>query len=468
MKKFDLNIEKILEDWEMHHAIREIIANALDEQFLTQTDDVIIAKNSNSWIIRDFGRGLKYSHLTQNENQEKLSNTHVIGKFGIGLKDALATFDRRGANVAIKSKYCRISIEKSPKQGFRDINTLHAKIEEPIDSNFPGTEFELNGVTDDEVEAAKKLFLKFSDDEIIETTRYGQVIKPNGNYSNIYINGVKVSQEEDFLFSYNITKLSTAIKKALNRERSNVGRSAYTASVKQILLSSKKKEVAEIVAKDLTNISKGTAYDELSWIDVQEHAVKILNQAGKYLFITSSDVMQHPDMIDHAKNSKHEVVIIPENLKPKISGTVDLSGNPIIDIKQFIENYNDSFEFNFVAPDQLNNKEKAVYQVTPRILNLFGQMPEKVKEIRISSTMRKNTFDGAETLGCWDHQTEAIVLSRKTLKSLSEYSGTLIHELIHAKTGHEDVTRAFENSLTEKIGDLCSRLLEMHIPGPVR
>jgi hypothetical protein len=25
-KKFDLNIEKILEDWEVYHAIREIIA----------------------------------------------------------------------------------------------------------------------------------------------------------------------------------------------------------------------------------------------------------------------------------------------------------------------------------------------------------------------------------------------------------------------------------------------------------
>lgn len=32
VKKFDLNIERILEDWELYHAIREIIANALDEQ----------------------------------------------------------------------------------------------------------------------------------------------------------------------------------------------------------------------------------------------------------------------------------------------------------------------------------------------------------------------------------------------------------------------------------------------------
>ena len=50
MKKFDLNIEKILEDWEMHHAIREIIANALDEQLLTKTKDVEIVKNNSSWI----------------------------------------------------------------------------------------------------------------------------------------------------------------------------------------------------------------------------------------------------------------------------------------------------------------------------------------------------------------------------------------------------------------------------------
>ena len=36
-KEFDLNIENILENWEVYHAIREIIANALDEQILTDS-----------------------------------------------------------------------------------------------------------------------------------------------------------------------------------------------------------------------------------------------------------------------------------------------------------------------------------------------------------------------------------------------------------------------------------------------
>ncbi len=460
MNKFDLNIEKILENWDMHHAIREIIANALDEQILTKTKDVEIFKNKKSWIIRDFGRGIKYTHLTQNENKEKLSNTRVIGKFGIGLKDSLATFDRRGALVTAKSKHVMISVEKSPKQGFGDISTLHAIINDPTDTNFVGTEFELRGVSDKDIKEAKNLFLKFSGDEIIETTKKGQVIKRSGASGNIYINGVKVAEEENFLFSYNITMLSSSIRKALNRERSNVGRSAYTDSIKKILLSSATKEVAEILAKDLTNISEGTEHDELSWIDVQEHSVKILNQLGKYLFITSFEGMQHPDMINQARDSGHKIITIPENLRQKIKNTNDISGSPITDIDQFTSIYNDSFKFKIINPDKLNKKEKLIYQQTPQILNIFGGQPKKVKDIKISSTMRKDLYSEVQTLGCWDESTNSVVLSRKTLKSISDYSGTLIHELIHAKTGNHDVTREFEESLTEIIGVLCKKLLE--------
>ncbi|MDX2249168.1 MAG: ATP-binding protein [Bacteroidia bacterium] len=459
MKKFDLNIEKILENWEVHHAIRELIANALDEQLLTKTKEVEIFKKGNSWIIRDFGRGLQYTHLTQNENQEKLKSSSAIGKFGIGLKDALATFDRKGISVTAHSRHSQITISKSEKEGFKDIITLHAIIEDPKDKNFVGTEFVLYGVTDKDIEAAKNLFLKFSGEKVIDDTKKGQVVEKKNKFGNIYINGVKVAEEANFLFSYNITVLNASIKKALNRERTNVGRSAYTDSVKKILLASHSKEVAESLAKDLMNITKGTARDELAWIDVQEHSVKILNQQGKYLFITSHEAMQHPDMIDQARNSGHKVITIPENLKYKIQGLTDLSGNPIIDIGQFVSNYNDSFDFNFIDADKLTQKEQAVYNLTPKIIEIFGGQPKKVRSIKISTTMRKDFFEKVETLGCWDERTSSIVLSLKTLKSLQEYSGTLIHELIHAKTGYDDVTRAFESELTETIGKLCGNLL---------
>ncbi len=43
MKKFDLNIDKILDNWEVEHAIREIIANAIDEQKLTGSQNIVMS-----------------------------------------------------------------------------------------------------------------------------------------------------------------------------------------------------------------------------------------------------------------------------------------------------------------------------------------------------------------------------------------------------------------------------------------
>ena len=114
MKEFDLNIEKVLENWTVAHAIREIIANALDEQILTGTEDIRIYRDTaGKWHIRDYGRGIRYQHLTQNENEEKQTHPNLIGKFGVGLKDALATFDRNGIGVTIDSKHGHITIGQS-------------------------------------------------------------------------------------------------------------------------------------------------------------------------------------------------------------------------------------------------------------------------------------------------------------------------------------------------------------------
>ena len=138
LKKFDLNIEKVLEHWEIHHAIREIIANAIDEQLLTNTKEIEIFKDKKAnWHIRDYGRGIKYIHLTQKENEEKLKNPNkVIGKFGVGLKDALATFNRKNIPITILSKFGKIMTAKSPKHDFSNIETLHAIIEGTTDTEF--------------------------------------------------------------------------------------------------------------------------------------------------------------------------------------------------------------------------------------------------------------------------------------------------------------------------------------------
>jgi hypothetical protein len=213
-RNFDLNIEKILEGWEVKHAVRELIANALDEQVLSSTQDVTInADRSGNWHIRDLGRGLRYEDLTQNENPEKLKNAgKVIGKFGVGLKDALATLNRRGIRVHIRSAHCDISLVEAAKHGFDDVVTLQASVSPSSSPDIVGTDFELQGVSTADIKAAKDFFLRFSGERALENTPYGQVLeRASGRPARIYVTGLLVAEEERFAFSYNITSLTAAI-----------------------------------------------------------------------------------------------------------------------------------------------------------------------------------------------------------------------------------------------------------------
>jgi hypothetical protein len=457
-KKFDLNIEKILEDWEVYDAVREIVANAMDEELITDTDKIKIFKdNEGRWHIKDYGRGLRYEHLTQKEDEEKLTNPNVIGKFGIGLKDALATFDRKGVKVLIKSRYGDITIAKSEKHEFEDIITLHAYINHPSDTNLVGTEIILDGCSTEDIQKAKDLFLRFSGEKLLEETQYGQALEKKEDFARIYINGVKVAEEENFIFSYNITSLTKAIRKALNRERSNVGRSAYSGRVKSILLSCKSKTIANKLVDDLKNYQIGTIHDEMKWMDVNIHACKLLNSFENVVFFTPEELIFAKDTVDKAKNDGYEIVTIPNNIKHKISGLKDASGNLIRDLDQFNVEWNESFEFKFIDKTDMIPQERKIFELTNEILNFIGGKPKNVKEIKISETMRMESVSFREAVGLWEGN--RIIIKRDQLRSLEQYAGTLLHEIVHAISGASDISSKFELQLTSLIGKIISRTI---------
>jgi hypothetical protein len=467
-KKFDLNIEKVLEDWEIYHALREIIANAMDETILSGSsrDIEIFQDAAGTWHIRDYGRGLQYHHLTQKENEEKLTSSTLIGKFGVGLKDALATFDRRGIEVEIKSPHGDITLEKSSKHGFEDVVTLHAVVQPPADAGMEGTDFALSGISPEDIDRAKNMFLKFSGDTMLEDTQYGQVLQTSGEApAAIYISGVKVAEEENFLFSYNITALSASIKKALNRERTNVGRSAYTDRVKSILLACRGAGVAEKMVADLGNFQRGLMKDELKWTDVYVHACKLLNAQQKVIFLTPNERGFAAGIVSHARADGYRVITVPENIRDKLRGQRDYEGNPIRDLFEFIRLWNESFEFEFVEAEDLTPKERAVFAQTKAIVKLIGGRPEALESIRISETMRMGKAGSYEVVGVWEPDEGRIVIKRSQLSSLSEFAGTLLHELAHATTDAPDVSEAFERELTRLLGLVAYKTLKQSQSG---
>ncbi len=454
IRLFDLNVEKILEAWDNAHAVRELIANALDEQVLSGTQEVEIYKEPQGpWVVRDFGRGLRYEHFTQNENPEKLNAIgKVIGKFGVGLKDAMATLDRNRIGVEIESAFGVITLVQHGKHDFGDVVTLHAAVAPPRDRGFVGTAIRLSKLPDDDMARAMKFFLKFSGETVIEETRVGCILERKGVTSRIYVAGLLVAEEDNFAFSYNITSLTEAMKKALNRERANVGRTAYSERVKTMLLQTKSQTVAKVLADQLMALEQGTGSDEVRWKDVAVHACKILSASGSYLFVTASQLIDNASAVNHARGDGLKIVTVPDNIHAEVVGARGIDGAPIRDISVYQAEWNNSFKFDWVPLEEMTQAERRVFSQASAIAGLVGGLPKHVKAIRISKTMRQDFVSGTDAAGLWDPETSSIVIRRDQLRALNLFAGTLLHEMAHARSGHDDVTREFENELTELLG----------------
>lgn len=455
---FDLNVEEVLQDWQIRHGIREVIANALDEMLLTSTQDIDIHQESQGvWHIRDYGRGIKIEHFTLNEDPEKLeTELPVIGKFGVGLKDALATFHRRGVSVTIRSPHGTFRLKEAPKHGFEDIITLHVEFDS-VPNAMEGTEFILGGVPSSEMRAAKALFLRFSDVRAIESTMYGEILSRNDDSAIVYIRGVLASKEENFLFSYNITDLTKTMKKRLNRERLNVGRTTYTDRVKSILLSANSDEVKSQLIEQVRRRSHGDQRDELGWIDVSQHALNLMAERMEVAYVTEEELQTRADLIGSAKRDGLEVVVVSERQREKVVSQAQQGGLELRTVDVYAREFNESFEFKFIRLSDLSANERRVFSRTAELLALVGVDASRKFDVRISETMRI-TDTGTE--GVWDQNIGSIVIKRTLLSSLESYASTLLHEVAHATSGYPDATRLFESVLTDYIGALAVNALD--------
>jgi hypothetical protein len=459
---FDLNIEKVLEHWTVPFAIRELIANALDEQVLTGTEDPEIYKDGGgSWHIRDAGRGVRYEHLTQNENAEKRQHLQVIGQFGMGLKDALAVFDRRGVDVVIRSPHALITTGRRPKEGFPDVVTLHALVSAPSVSGQIGTDVTLCGVTDADVEAAKRFFLRYSGETILESTEYGDVLARNSRRhpARIYVKGLFVAEEPNFLFSYNITKLSALLRRALNRERSNVGRGAYSDRVKTILTACRSTAVAGPLAEDLNGYAAGRLHDEIAWRDVALHACRVLQTNEKVMFVTPWQMAGDTAQMQYARADGYRLVVVPDDIARSLGGLTDLNGNPLVDLGRYRDEWNDSFSFTFVSLAAMTEAEQTIYAWTQAIAALAHiDLTRRGADVLISETMRLSER-GDPVLGIWEATENRIVIRRDQLSSLSDFAGTLLHEIGHMVSGTHDGTLEFETELSRLLGTTAAAAL---------
>jgi hypothetical protein len=456
---FDLNVEKVLEHWTVAHGVRELLANALDEHLLGHGDVPVVDRvAARTWRIRDFGRGLRHEHFTQNENDEKLESDAVIGRFGVGLKDALAVLDRHGVGVRIRTATADVTTAVHAKAGFPDTSTLHAVFAPPRDPDLVGTEVTLTGVADADVEEAKRFFRRWNEEVVVDETPFGDLLARAGDDEpgRIYVRGVRVAEEETFLFSYDVTRFNAKLARALNRERSNVGRAAYSDRVKDILLAARSTEAMDRLIADLGEFQSGAQRTESTWVDVALHASRVVSATGEVVFVTPNQLAAGGPLFDYARDEGHRLLVVPTKVADRLKGEVDIHGRPIRTLDVYAKEWARSFSFSFVDEADLTEREGKVLARVPDVFGLLGLAGDQWP-VRISETMRPGAR-GVDASGVWDG--ERIVIQRRELRSLRRFAATLLHEIAHASTGTDDATLEFESALTDQLGVISARALE--------
>ena len=312
---FDLNIQDILNDWSTSDAIREIIANAIDEANLTQTQKPIINydENNQSLIITDFGRGIKIDNFTQNENDEKRNCNQMIGKFGIGLKDAIAVLFNNNKKIIFNSMFGSFTPTLLNKSGIdQQIKTIHMQYD-PNNKIKIGTTIKIENITKNEYLSGIDNFLIYSKRDLIFKCDNGEIFNRNIS-SEIFLNGMKISDDGDFLFSYNITNPNAKLRSSINRERKMLSRDAYRNSIISLLqktiINKANLDIGIWISNYIINNHNNTKNNEWSYIDIKK---LVVSHTTKKVLLGSKIHQTNPAYETYAINDGYSIIWIGNN-----------------------------------------------------------------------------------------------------------------------------------------------------------
>jgi hypothetical protein len=179
------------------------------------------------------------------------------------------------------------------------------------------------------------------------------------------------------------------------------------------------------------------------------------------VYVTEEEMLDNPDLMGRMSAEGRTIITLSSKDRGRIP---DGSATTLVD---YVTEYNDSFEFQYIEEDELTASEKEIFGKTSEILGLVGWSEGDIPKVLISETMQPEAGRDVgglftiviEAVGIWQQATNTITIKRSQLSSLSEYAATLLHEAAHASSGATDATREFELELTNYLGDCADEAI---------
>jgi len=427
---------KYVQNWNVEKAVREIIQNYLDSREEFNCEGQVIWSDGIAHV-KDFGPGIEPRHLALGISEK--SDT-AKGKYGEGLKLALMVLAREGRYAEIWSGGRKIAPAIEHDGGFgTDVLVLHVEDLPPrMQATHQGTSIKFE-CTQEELSVGKGYFIEFRRKaREFRWLERGKISQPGGD---IYINGTKVGELSNAMFSYHLEISKN--HNIGNRDREVINMNIVMPRIQQLIGLTSSTEVMKTCLKMITNPARcwetthGPGYAELSAGSAKVWRKVFWQVYGKDAVISSYSA--------RADNSaRHLGYQTLEGIS--YEWTSFLRHQCGIKSAQDVVSGAGKGSCKRVALKDLEDQERANLELAKALTSKHYAEPE---EIRIVDNLSKMVGEGSRVVvnGLWDRSKQMIFLDRRILTNRGKTLHTLLHEVVHQKTGYEDLTEEFEMAL---------------------
>ncbi len=358
-----------------------------------------------------------------------------------------------------------IPVERSKTELEGSIKTTQMEVDPAEQIEKAGTLITIEGLKKDDYDKAIVNFLALREDlQLLAASPKGDVYRnTSGNGAEIFLNGMKIATDEDFLFSYHIKEPNKKLQRSLNRENKNLPRDCYRENIITILKSNINNRTQTLIDE---LIDSRDQYDNGEWSFIDVKKLIGLNTNRNILWADSSskniekliyslygmdtkkyeilalNSLQYRSMENDDRLKKQTLMHVSEKLKQQ---RIEEEAEKI-KVKE--QKPRKRFEEEDLPIEDLNPIEREGWDWAmekARELCGFIRGWEKLYEEYQFVLMEKNhKYVGL----CYTDQ-KIIKLSRGILKDEYSLLNTLVHEICHATTNGRDGTKKFERGLTD-------------------
>ena len=432
----DLNIGKNSHQYRnVDDALCEFYANAIDEHNRLEIDvnDIVVKYENNNVIIIDYGEGVESSDIKLEQNEMKRNNMSMNGQFGMGIIQALAISYSHEKKVKICTKKNIFTFDYNKTDVGDSLHIFRKRNQNHV--NY-GTKIIIYDIDTMIYNKFRNRFINLIDNKEILYNENNSLICILPSTQCIFVNGMKVFEDTEYHFSYNIVK-NEKIMKALNCERKQIELTNFTKSIQDLL---KRVTINNVMLEKIINIFQHNTYQllaEFQYKDVIKHILNEINDMEKYVFIDIKDTSKLNKYNDLFELHNRIPFILGEGVRKKmcVSNIIDISiDNELVTLHSML------------PPIQMNQDEirRKINVLVTNIENELNITLDPIIRTNLSNITVDTTMEGDDM---YDFSTSLLKISSMLSQNEDDLRYVIIFEYIINNISSSDKKKILKSLL---------------------